>query len=280
MSMTRGVSRKLYARKLRVDLSFPILGRKRTLSSKDGSGLPKVPQNSAEPLGFRRKVLQNVSQGKKLVEERFCRTPPFLTPSSMFHLAISCLGANPLVNGRSFRWPILCLPESVFSLASSAVRGSGFSVTTEQAMSCTRALFPSHSLTIPCSVSTSTSLSLSFCLSISLYVSLHLSLSLCLNLSLSLSLSLCCWAVSHSLSLFLSLSLSLSPSLSLTVCLSVFVPVCLSLSSVFSSLSLHLSQTGLEQATHRVPAGVGCIWRMALRTVIFHRELSILLPQH
>ena len=28
---------------------------------------PKVPQNSAEPLGFCRKVLQNVSHSKKLV---------------------------------------------------------------------------------------------------------------------------------------------------------------------------------------------------------------------
>ena len=53
-------------------------GREKSRSSKDGSGLSKVPPNSAEPLGFCRKVLQNVSHGKKPVEERFCRTPKVL----------------------------------------------------------------------------------------------------------------------------------------------------------------------------------------------------------
>ena len=56
-------------------------GRKRSLSSPEVSGLPKVPQNSAEPLGFCRQVLQNVSHTKKPVEERFCRTPSFSGPA-------------------------------------------------------------------------------------------------------------------------------------------------------------------------------------------------------
>ena len=47
-------------------------------ASKDGPGLPKVPQNSAEPLGFCRKVLEKVSHSRKPVEERFCRTPKVL----------------------------------------------------------------------------------------------------------------------------------------------------------------------------------------------------------
>ena len=44
-----------------------LFGRKkeRGRSSKDGSGLLKVPQNFAEPLGFWRKALQNVSHSKK-----------------------------------------------------------------------------------------------------------------------------------------------------------------------------------------------------------------------
>ena len=47
-------------------------------SLKDRSELPKVPQNSAEPLGFCRKVLQNVSHSKRPVGERFCRTSKVL----------------------------------------------------------------------------------------------------------------------------------------------------------------------------------------------------------
>ena len=52
------------------------LWEKKIRSSKeDGPGLPNIPQNSAEPLGLCKKVLQNVSHFKKLGEERFCRTP-------------------------------------------------------------------------------------------------------------------------------------------------------------------------------------------------------------
>ena len=112
---------------------------------------------------------------------------------------------------------------------------------------------------------------LSLFLSLYLSMCLSISLSLCLTLSLSLSHYVVGLSRTPSLSFSLSVSVSLSPSLS--NCLSVCLSVCLSLSSLSSSLSLHLSQTGLEQGTHRVPAGGGCIWRMAVRTVIFHREL-------
>ena len=47
--------------------------RKRSRSSKDRSGLRKVPR-TAEPLGFCSKVLRSISHSKKFVEERFCRT--------------------------------------------------------------------------------------------------------------------------------------------------------------------------------------------------------------
>ena len=52
----------------------PQIGRRTSQSSKNRSGLPK---NSAEPLGFCRKALQNVSRSKKPVEEphRFCPRP-------------------------------------------------------------------------------------------------------------------------------------------------------------------------------------------------------------
>ena len=61
-------------------LSNPLTGfygRKNSGCSKDGSGLP-IPQNSAEHSVFCREVLQNASHSKKLVEERFCRTPKVL----------------------------------------------------------------------------------------------------------------------------------------------------------------------------------------------------------
>ena len=64
------------------------IGRKRSRSSKNGPGLLKVPQNSAEPLGFCRKVLQEGSHSKMFVEERFCRTlvakPSFSGPCKFF----------------------------------------------------------------------------------------------------------------------------------------------------------------------------------------------------
>ena len=41
-----------------------VIGRTRSWSSKDSSGFPRPPQNSAEPLGFCRKVLQEVSHSK------------------------------------------------------------------------------------------------------------------------------------------------------------------------------------------------------------------------
>ena len=61
------------------DISLRVLAVTRKLggknqSSKDRPGLPKVPQHSAEPVGFCRKVLQNVSHSKKLVDKRLCRT--------------------------------------------------------------------------------------------------------------------------------------------------------------------------------------------------------------
>ena len=43
-----------------------------------GSGLPKVPQTSAEPLKFSRKVLQNVSHSKKPIDARSGRTAKVL----------------------------------------------------------------------------------------------------------------------------------------------------------------------------------------------------------
>ena len=54
----------------------------RSRSSKDVSGLPKIPQNSVEPLGFCRKVLRNVSHSRKLVEERFCIVKSLLKKGS------------------------------------------------------------------------------------------------------------------------------------------------------------------------------------------------------
>ena len=55
-----------------------IYGRNESRSLKDGPGLPKVPQNSVEPLGFCTGVLQSVSRSKKPVEERFPRNPKVL----------------------------------------------------------------------------------------------------------------------------------------------------------------------------------------------------------
>ena len=67
---------------------------KRSWSSKDRSGLPKVPQNSAEPLGFWRTVLREVSHSKSRLmkssagPKRFCRTlgarPSFSDPASSY----------------------------------------------------------------------------------------------------------------------------------------------------------------------------------------------------
>ena len=54
-------------------------GRKRSRSSKDRSSPPPPPpQNSADRLGFCRKVLRKVLHSKKLVEEKLCRTPTVL----------------------------------------------------------------------------------------------------------------------------------------------------------------------------------------------------------
>ena len=51
-------------------------GKKEKRTRENRSGLPKVPQNAAEPVGFCKKVLQNVSHCKKFVSEKlgFCRT--------------------------------------------------------------------------------------------------------------------------------------------------------------------------------------------------------------
>ena len=49
--------------------------RKNGRSSKDGPRLPKVPQNSAGPLGFCRKVLQNVSHSEKACWRKVLQNP-------------------------------------------------------------------------------------------------------------------------------------------------------------------------------------------------------------
>ena len=56
----------------------PFVGGKAASPQKTGPGSQRLPRHSAEPLGFCRKVLQNVSHSKKLVDERFCRTPKVL----------------------------------------------------------------------------------------------------------------------------------------------------------------------------------------------------------
>ena len=77
-------------------------------SSKNGPGLPKVPQNSTEPLGFCRKVLQNILHSEKLVEERFCRTlgakPSFSGPAnSSPKVCDATCCCNPRCDSRDFR---------------------------------------------------------------------------------------------------------------------------------------------------------------------------------
>ena len=47
----------------------PLLCDEKSRSSKDGSGLPQVPQRSAEPLGFCRRVLRKGLQSRKPAEE-------------------------------------------------------------------------------------------------------------------------------------------------------------------------------------------------------------------
>ena len=72
----------------------------------DGSGLPKVPQNSAEPSGFCRQVLRNVSHSTKPVEERFCRTPKVLGESSR--------GNTMRGNRTESLWEEICLWEGLW----------------------------------------------------------------------------------------------------------------------------------------------------------------------
>ena len=79
-----------WAEKRRWSENWPKRRRRegKSRSSKDRSGLPALPQNSAENLWYCRKVLQKVSHRKKLVKEKFCRTPQnlqnFGNPAQLF----------------------------------------------------------------------------------------------------------------------------------------------------------------------------------------------------
>ena len=57
---------------------LPFNGRKTSQSSKDLSGLPNPWQNSAEPVGFCRRVLRNLLHGRNPAAEPSCRTPKVL----------------------------------------------------------------------------------------------------------------------------------------------------------------------------------------------------------
>ena len=61
---------------LRPHLTF--VGRKKSQSSKDAPWLPNSSQNSAEPLGFCRRVLPNLLHSEKPAEEPSHRNPKVL----------------------------------------------------------------------------------------------------------------------------------------------------------------------------------------------------------
>ena len=84
-------------------------GAEKSRSSTDRSGIPKVRQSSAEPLGFCRKVLQNGSDSQKPGEERFPKGSAELLfrPCKLFSPILDKLcgfgGSNPKNLSRLFK---------------------------------------------------------------------------------------------------------------------------------------------------------------------------------